>query len=158
MYGCIHTIVDLLVSMKVELEGEREVFKFDLAAAIVPAPRMMLEMIFGNLLDNAIKYSDPGAQVYVSLEEEGSSVLARIRDTGVGIPEEDLPQLFERFYRVDKARSRATGGSGLGLSITKEIIDLHGGEVSVSSEVGVGSTFEVRIPKAPLSRSANYAI
>ena len=117
-----------------------------------------LYQVFLNLLDNAIKYSDPGAQVYVSLEEEGSSVLARIRDTGVGIPEEDLPQLFERFYRVDKARSRATGGSGLGLSITREIIDLHGGEVSVSSEVGVGSTFEVRIPKAPLSRSANYAI
>lgn len=117
-----------------------------------------LYQVFLNLLDNAIKYSDPGAQVYVSLEEEGSSVLARIRDTGVGIPDEDLPQLFERFYRVDKARSRATGGSGLGLSITKEIIDLHGGEVSVKSEVGVGSTFEVRIPKAPLSRSANYAI
>ncbi len=117
-----------------------------------------LYQVFLNLLDNAIKYSDPGAQVYVSLEEEGSSVLARIRDTGVGIPGEDLPQLFERFYRVDKVRSRATGGSGLGLSITKEIIDLHGGEVSVKSEVGVGSTFEVRIPKAPLSRSANYAI
>ena len=117
-----------------------------------------LYQVFLNLLDNAIKYSDPGAQVYVSLQEEGSSVLASIRDTGMGIPEEDLPQLFERFYRVDKARSRATGGSGLGLSITKEIIDLHGGEVSVKSEVGVGSTFEVRIPKAPLSRSANYAI
>ncbi|WP_053057836.1 HAMP domain-containing histidine kinase [Rubrobacter aplysinae] len=117
-----------------------------------------LYQVFLNLLDNAIKYSDPGAQVYVSLEEEGSSVLVRIRDTGVGIPEEDLPQLFERFYRVDKARSRATGGSGLGLSITRELVELHGGEVSVHSEVGVGSTFEVRLPKAPLSRSANYAI
>lgn len=117
-----------------------------------------LYQVFLNLLDNAIKYSDPGAQVYVSLEEEESSVLVRIRDTGVGIPEEDLPQLFERFYRVDKARSRATGGSGLGLSITKELVDLHGGEVSVQSEVGVGSTFEVRLPKVPLSRSANYAI
>lgn len=117
-----------------------------------------LYQVFLNLLDNAIKYSDPGAQVYVSLEQDGSSVVVRIRDTGVGIPEEDLPQLFERFYRVDKARSRATGGSGLGLSITKELVDLHGGEVSVRSEVGVGSTFEVRLPKAPLSRSANYAI
>jgi PAS domain S-box-containing protein len=117
-----------------------------------------LYQVFLNLLDNAIKYSDPGAQVYVSLEEEGPSVLVKIQDTGVGIPEEDLPQLFERFYRVDKARSRATGGSGLGLSITRELVELHGGEVSVESEVGVGSTFEVRLPKAPLSRSANYAI
>jgi len=117
-----------------------------------------LYQVFLNLLDNAIKYSDPGAQVYVSLREEGSSVVVSIRDTGVGIPEEDLPQLFERFYRVDKARSRATGGSGLGLSITREIVELHGGEVSVQSEVGTGSTFEVRLPKAPLSRSANYAI
>lgn len=117
-----------------------------------------LYQVFLNLLDNAIKYSDPGAQVYVSLEEAGSSVVVRIRDTGVGIPEEDLPQLFDRFYRVDKARSRATGGSGLGLSITRELVELHGGDVSVQSEVGVGSTFEVRLPKAPLSRSANYAI
>jgi signal transduction histidine kinase len=117
-----------------------------------------LYQVFLNLLDNAIKYSDPGDQVYVSLEEAGSSVVIRIRDTGVGIPEEDLPQLFDRFYRVDKARSRATGGSGLGLSITRELVELHGGDVSVQSEVGVGSTFEVRLPKAPLSRSANYAI
>lgn len=117
-----------------------------------------LYQVFLNLLDNSIKYSDPGAQVYVSLEEAGSSVTVRIRDTGVGIPEEDLPQLFDRFYRVDKARSRATGGSGLGLSITRELVELHGGDVSVQSEVGVGSTFEVRLPKAPLSRSANYAI
>lgn len=117
-----------------------------------------LYQVFLNLLDNAIKYSDPGAQVYVSLEEADSSVVVRVRDTGVGIPEEDLPQLFDRFYRVDKARSRATGGSGLGLSITRELVELHGGDVSVQSEVGVGSTFEVRLPKAPLSRSANYAI
>ncbi len=117
-----------------------------------------LYQVFLNLLDNAIKYSDPGARVDVSVREEEDYLRVKIQDTGVGIPEEDLPQLFERFYRVNKDRSRATGGSGLGLAISKEIIEMHGGEVSVRSEVGVGSTFEVRIPKAPLSRSANYAI
>jgi signal transduction histidine kinase len=117
-----------------------------------------LYQVFLNLLDNAIKYSEPGARVDVSLEEGESHLVARVRDTGLGIPEEEMPQLFERFYRVNKDRSRATGGSGLGLSITREIVELHGGEVSVESEVGVGSTFEVRIPKTPLPRSANYAI
>jgi signal transduction histidine kinase len=81
-----------------------------------------------------------------------------VRDTGVGIPQGELDQLFERFYRVDKDRSRATGGSGLGLAISKRIVEMHGGDISVESEVGVGSTFRVRIPKAPLSRSASYAI
>jgi signal transduction histidine kinase len=81
-----------------------------------------------------------------------------VKDTGVGIPEEDLAQLFERFYRVDKDRSRATGGSGLGLAISRHIVEMHGGELSVESEGGEGSTFRVRLPKAPLSRSATYAL
>jgi PAS domain S-box-containing protein len=111
-----------------------------------------------NLLDNAIKYSDPGGRVEVSVFEEGEEAVVRVADTGVGIPEEDLPNLFERFYRVDKDRSRATGGSGLGLSISKQIVDLHGGEISVRSQVGRGSTFEVRLPKAPVPHAASYAL
>ena len=111
-----------------------------------------------NLFDNAIKYSDPGARVYVSILEDAAFMTVRVSDTGFGIPEEDLPNLFDRFYRVDKDRSRATGGSGLGLAISKQIVELHGGSLSVKSEVGVGSTFEVRLPKATLPRSANYAL
>jgi len=111
-----------------------------------------------NLLDNAIKYSDPGDKVEVSAFEEGDGVVVRVADTGVGIPEEDLPNLFDRFYRVDKDRSRSTGGSGLGLAISKQIVDLHGGELDVRSEVGRGSTFEVRLPKFPLPHSASYAL
>lgn len=107
-----------------------------------------------NLLDNAVKYSDPGARVSVTLVDEGEFVLARVADTGVGIPEEDLPQLFERFYRVDKDRSRATGGSGLGLAICKQIVELHGGRLSVESEPGVGSTFDVHLPRNPAPRHA----
>ena len=117
-----------------------------------------LYQVFLNLIDNAVKYSDPGGRVDVSVEEDESSLAVRISDTGFGIPEEDLGQLFDRFYRVNKDRSRSTGGSGLGLSISREIVALHGGEIEVESEVGKGSTFTVRIPKTPLPRSANYAI
>jgi signal transduction histidine kinase len=117
-----------------------------------------LYQVFLNLLDNAIKYSNSGARVDVEIEEDNSTLTVRIRDTGVGIPKEDLNQLFERFYRVDKDRSRATGGSGLGLAISRQIVEMHGGSISVESEVDVGSVFEVRLPKAFLSRSVSHAL
>ncbi|MGI8540519.1 MAG: sensor histidine kinase [Rubrobacteraceae bacterium] len=108
-----------------------------------------LSQVFLNLLDNAVKYSEPGAKVDITVGEDKNEHIVRIKDTGVGIPEADLPHLFERFYRVDKNRSRSTGGSGLGLAISKQIVELHGGGISVASEVGVGTTFTVRLPKAP---------
>jgi signal transduction histidine kinase len=117
-----------------------------------------LYQVFLNLLDNAIKYSDPGDRVDIRIAEDPLALTVEVSDTGVGIPEEDLGQLFERFYRVDKDRSRATGGSGLGLAISRQIIEMHGGEISVESEVGKGSTFRVRLPKMPISRSSSYAL
>jgi PAS domain S-box-containing protein len=117
-----------------------------------------LYQVFLNLLDNAIKYSDPGDRVDVSVEHDVSWVTVTIKDTGIGIPEEDQEQLFERFYRVNKDRSRATGGSGLGLAISKQIIEMHGGDISVDSEVGRGSTFRIHLPTQPLSRSSSYAL
>ncbi|MDQ3507103.1 MAG: cell wall metabolism sensor histidine kinase WalK [Actinomycetota bacterium] len=108
-----------------------------------------LSQVFLNLLDNAVKYSEPGAKVDITVGEDKNEHIVRIKDTGVGIPEADLPHLFERFYRVDKNRSRSTGGSGLGLAISKQIVELHGGGISVASEVGIGTTFTVRLPKAP---------
>jgi PAS domain S-box-containing protein len=117
-----------------------------------------LYQVFLNLLDNAIMYSDSGDRVDVEIEEDDSTLRVRIRDTGVGIPKQDLNQLFERFYRVDKDRSRATGGSGLGLAISRQIVEMHGGSISVESEVDVGSVFEVRLPKAYLSRSVSHAL
>ena len=117
-----------------------------------------LYQVFLNLLDNAIKYSDPGDRVDINIEEDGLSLTVEVKDTGVGIPPEDLSQLFERFYRVDKNRSRATGGSGLGLAISRQIVEMHGGDISVESEVGVGSTFRVSLPKAPITRSASHAL
>jgi len=101
-----------------------------------------------NLLDNAIKYNRPGGQVDIALEEGGGEARIFFADTGIGIPEEDRDRVFERFYRVDRARSRETGGTGLGLSIVKHVAELHGGRVELSSQEGGGSTFTLILPRS----------
>ncbi|MDP8956410.1 MAG: ATP-binding protein [Actinomycetota bacterium] len=107
-----------------------------------------MALLVRNLLDNAIRYTGEGGAVHVSLaRSDGEAVLA-VRDTGIGIPSRDQGRIFERFYRVDRARSRETGGTGLGLSIVKHVAENHGGSVSVESELGRGSTFTVRLPSA----------
>jgi two-component system, OmpR family, sensor histidine kinase SenX3 len=106
-----------------------------------------LASMFTNLVDNAVKYTPPGGRVEVTGGFEGSEVVIRISDTGIGIPEGKLPRIFERFYRVDKARSKETGGTGLGLSIVRHIAENHGGRVAVESTPGEGSTFTVYLPR-----------
>ncbi len=110
-----------------------------------------LRLLASNLIDNAIRYTQPGGTVDVEVRAEPGTVVIRVSDTGIGIPQRDLPRIFERFYRVDQARSRETGGTGLGLAIVKHVSENHGGEVTVSSELGRGSTFEVRLPAAATS-------
>jgi len=107
-----------------------------------------LAQVLGNLMDNALKYTARGGSVTVSAWEEGPWVKISVADTGVGIPQADLPRVFERFYRVDKARSRSTGGTGLGLAIAKHIVEAHGGTIGVDSEVGKGTTFTFALPKS----------
>ena len=114
----------------------------------VLADEARLSQVFYNLIDNAVKYTPEGGMVSISAHETDSFVQADIEDNGIGIPEKDLSRIFERFYRVDKARSRELGGTGLGLSIVKHIIQANGGEVSVISTLGLGSTFSFTIPKA----------
>jgi signal transduction histidine kinase len=99
-----------------------------------------------NLVDNAIKYTDSGGSVQVVLQKAGTDAAISVKDTGCGIPEQDIPYLFDRFYRVDKARARGTGGSGLGLHIAQKIALLHGGSIDVQSEEGKGSTFTLYLP------------
>jgi two-component system sensor histidine kinase SenX3 len=120
--------------------------------AVVPGDERQLRTMLGNLLDNAIKYSDPhpgrrAPRVWVRARVEGARVVIEVQDEGIGIPEAHLGRVFERFYRVDRARSRATGGTGLGLSIVRHVALNHGGEVGVESRFGEGSLFRVSLPR-----------
>ena len=117
--------------------------------ASVTGDRRQLISAVGNLVENAVKYSEPHGQVQIRSRVDGPWVEFMVADQGVGIPARDLDRIFERFYRVDKARSRGTGGSGLGLSIVRHVATNHGGEVLVSSREGEGSTFVLRIPRDP---------
>jgi two-component system sensor histidine kinase SenX3 len=117
------------------------------AELLVRGDRSQLVSVFSNLVDNAIKYSEIGGVVNVSSTIKGDEIMVSVTDHGIGIAERDQKRIFERFYRVDKARSRATGGTGLGLSIVRHIVLEHGGAIDVRSEEGVGSTFTVRLPQ-----------
>lgn len=108
-----------------------------------------LQQLFGNLIENAVKYNVPKGSVTISAAKQKKTAVIRVKDTGIGIAKEHFDRLFERFYRVDASRSREVGGTGLGLSIVKHLAVLYGGEVSVESEVGEGSTFTVRMPLLP---------
>jgi two-component system, OmpR family, phosphate regulon sensor histidine kinase PhoR len=112
----------------------------------VTAEPRLLEQAVANLLDNAINYSEPGRPVAVVGRRQEDEVLIEVRDRGCGIAPEHLPRIFERFYRVDKARSREAGGTGLGLAIVKHMVQLHGGSVTVVSEAGEGSVFTIHLP------------
>ena len=114
--------------------------------AVVTGSRADLALAIRNLCDNALRYTDMGGAVSVTVRLEGGTVVVEVRDSGSGIPTRALPRVFERFYRVDVARSRATGGTGLGLAIVKHVAEAHGGSVSVESELGVGSTFRLEFP------------
>ncbi|MBQ2701007.1 MAG: GHKL domain-containing protein, partial [Clostridia bacterium] len=105
-----------------------------------------LTQVAYNIIDNAIKYTQPGGRVRVSMEKIGRNVTIMVKDNGPGIPQKDQAHIFDRFYRVDKARSRETGGTGLGLSIVHQIVMLHGGEITVESQEGKGSLFRVELP------------
>ena len=113
----------------------------------VIADRRRLEQILINLVDNAIKFNRPQGEVIVSADIEDEQIIIRVRDTGVGIPSEHLPRVFERLYRVDKARSRELGGTGLGLAIVKHLTRAHGGDAEVNSTVGQGCEFVIKLPQ-----------
>lgn len=124
-------------SVTVQLEAPAETWRANAA---------LLEEAVVNLIDNAIKYSEPGSTVHVAAETNGPTHRILVADHGQGIAAEHLPRLFERFYRVDKARSRNLGGTGLGLAIVKHIVGAHGGRVEVESQLGQGSTFTIELP------------
>jgi two-component system sensor histidine kinase SenX3 len=116
--------------------------------AVLGDRRQLVSAVF-NLLENAVKYSDEGGRVTVTTTSDGETVAITVADRGVGIPTRDLERVFERFYRVDRARSRDTGGTGLGLAIVRHVAVNHGGEIAVSSHEGEGSTFTLTLPAVP---------
>ena len=108
----------------------------------------LAEIAVGNLVSNAVRYGGRECKISISAREDEKSVSLTVSDTGAGISEEDLPRVFERFFRVDKGRSRALGGTGLGLALVKHIAILHGGSVSAQSQLGKGSSFTITFAKA----------
>ncbi len=131
-------------------QGKKLTLKIDPAPhpVFVKAHSDWLKQILGNLLENSVKYTPEGGTITLSYRENGTQAILSVQDTGVGIPAKDLPFIFERFYRVDRARSRAAGGTGLGLAIVKLIVEMIDGKITVTSEINVGSTFTISLPLA----------
>lgn len=144
-------VSNITSAMMIEAKNQRIALTtaFDDPLPNIVADRARMEQVITNIVSNAVKYNKPGGSVAVSVRWEEPDVVIRVQDTGLGIPQEDLPRLFERFYRVDKARSREKGGTGLGLAIAKEIVEHHSGTIAVESQLDVGTTVTIRIPAAP---------
>ena len=144
------SVVEVLAEEKrqqIDIEGDPNLFVF--------VDRLILRQAMVNLLDNAIKYSPPGSQILVRVQNEGDKqVFLDVVDQGPGIPSEHQAYVFDRFYRVDRARTREWGGAGLGLSITRWAVEAHGGDISFKSEEGQGSTFRVSLPVAKYSSTS----
>ncbi len=142
----IQRVVDL---MKAEADNKKIDLQFSASTniSLINADRNSMEGIFTNLISNAIKYTPEGGKVWVNLDEDGGFVKATVSDTGIGLKKEDLPRIFDKFYRVKTTQTRQIVGTGLGLSIVKSIVDAHLGSITVDSEEGGGTTFTVLLPK-----------
>jgi two-component system sensor histidine kinase SenX3 len=177
------TISDLLELSRIEMDGTIEHVTIDVAEIVseavernafvaaqagvalsstlpldvgrIAGDRTQLISALSNLIDNAVKYSDKGGTVRVDAQRSDDQVRITVCDDGIGIPQTDQERIFERFYRVDRARSRGTGGTGLGLSIVRHIMSNHGGQVNVSSREGEGSTFVLTLPTVPDDTGGN---
>jgi two-component system, OmpR family, sensor histidine kinase VicK len=123
-------------------------FKSDMDVPEIMGDKDRIEQVIVNILSNAIKYTPENGKIEVALKLEEDSILVKVADNGIGIPKEDLPRLFERFYRVDKARSRMLGGTGLGLSIARQIVEAHKGKIKIQSEYGQGTQVFITLPVA----------
>lgn len=141
--SCIQSVIELLEGKL----NENVTIVYNPVPYIKPYycnPDRMKQLLI-NLLDNAMKYTEKGS-ITIVCKEENNTLILNISDTGIGMKQEDLPRIFERFYRVDKSRSRKQGGTGLGLSIVKHIVELYNGNINVESELEIGTTFEIRLP------------
>jgi two-component system phosphate regulon sensor histidine kinase PhoR len=152
----LHAVIALAMETcapQAEEKGIQVILDGD-AALTEQADAALLEQALVNLIDNAVKYSPAESRVEIATAQTETETLIHVRDQGCGIPADALPRIFERFYRVDTGRSRKLGGTGLGLSIVKHIIQAHGGQVTVDSRVGAGSTFTIHLPRIPVPTGA----
>ena len=142
-----HLTQDVIRLLKPMAEQHQQTLTERIAAGVtLSADASKLRQVLDNLVENAVKYTPDGGDITVTMARQGRFVVWTVKDNGVGIPAADQGHIFDRFYRVDKARSRETGGTGLGLSIVRQLVTLHGGDISVQSTPGKGSTFTVKIP------------
>ncbi len=137
----------VIQAFKAQLESKQISCTVNADHVSLMADKNRLYQVMANLISNAIKYTQNGGCINVDVVDNKDFVAISVKDNGIGINESDLPFIFERFYRTDKSRNRTTGGAGIGLAIVKAIVLAHGGEVSVESEEGVGSTFKVVLPQ-----------
>jgi two-component system sensor histidine kinase VicK len=136
-------------AMEGQATGQGLTLKCDLPDSLpmVVGDAERIQQVIINIITNAIKYNKPQGSITITGGTEGEQVFLRVEDTGIGVPKEDLKRLFERFYRVDKARSRESGGTGLGLAIAKQIVESHGGSIGFDSEHGKGSVVTLYLPR-----------
>jgi two-component system sensor histidine kinase BaeS len=141
-------IQDAAAGMRAKAEARGLMLMEDLPKALpaVKIDSQRIRQVLSNLLENAVAHTDKGGRITVGARERGDRIEVSVADTGEGIPAKDLPLIFERFYRVDRSRARKTGGSGLGLTIAKRLVEAHGGTIEVRSEPGKGSTFTFTLP------------
>ncbi len=143
---------DVVETLELVVKDQGHRLSFKLAGpfqGLFYGDRDRIEQLLYNIISNAIKYTPNGGKITVSAEQRFNSVTIKVKDNGIGIPEKDLGRLFERFYRVDKARSREKGGTGLGLAISKSIVDAHGGTISIASVVNEGTEVTIKLPMIP---------
>ena len=144
----LNIIRDCVVKMEISVKQKSQSLSFEAQGELceITGDKDRIEQVIINIISNAIKYTPENGSIKVTAGKHEDNVEIRIADTGMGIPKEDLPRLFERFYRVDKARSRAMGGTGLGLSIAKNIVEAHRGSIRIESEYGKGSEVIINFP------------
>jgi two-component system sensor histidine kinase VicK len=143
-------VSECVYRMNISAKQKNQVLEFNTELLIpeILGDKDRIEQVIVNILSNAIKYTPENGKIEVSLSVEEDNILVHVKDNGIGIPKEDLPRLFERFYRVDKARSRMLGGTGLGLSIARQIVEAHGGKIRIQSEYGQGTQVFISLPAA----------
>ena len=137
----------MILKEKAKSKGIELAFYYEKEEMFIEADSERLKQIFINLINNAITYTPSGGKVTLKMRDGRQGVEVLVKDTGIGVSEEEIPRIFERFYRVDRARSRNSGGTGLGLAIVKHLIEAHHGQIDVESAVGEGTTFKVNLKK-----------